>query len=124
MPNTSNKGLKRIYNAFFYSMAGFSAAWKNETALRQEALIAIVLIPIAFWLGQDATQIGLLILSVLVVLITELLNSGMEAAIDRIGSERHELSKYAKDISSAAVFISLTVLTVAWGLVIFEQFLT
>ncbi len=80
-------------------MAGFSAAWKNETAFRQEALIAIVLIPIAFWLGQDATQIGLLILSVLVVLITELLNSGMEAAIDRIGCERHELSKYAKDIS-------------------------
>lgn len=80
-------------------MAGFSAAWKNETAFRQESLIAIVLIPIAFWLGQDATQIGLLTLSVLVVLITELLNSGMEAAIDRIGCKRHELSKYAKDIS-------------------------
>ena len=123
MANAQNKGLKRIYNAFFYSMAGLANAWKNEAAFRQEAFLAIVLIPISFWLGHDATQIGLLILSVFVVLITELLNSAIESAIDRIGSEQHELSKRAKDIGSAAVFISLVSLAVIWSLVIYERFL-
>ena len=122
MGNTQTKGLTRIYNAFFYSMAGLVSAWKNEAAFRQEACIAIILIPAAFWLGQNTLQISLLVFSVFVVLITELLNSGVEAAIDRISDEKHELSKRAKDISSAAVFISLTALIVVWILAIYDRF--
>ena len=121
MTSNQNTGFKRIYNAFFYSMAGLASAWKNEAAFRQESLIAIVLIPVAFWLGQTASQIGLLILAVFIVLIVELLNSAVEAAIDRISDERHSLSKQAKDIASAAVFISLVLFTVIWGLVLFER---
>lgn len=124
MASKQNTGFKRIYNAFFYSMAGLCSAWKNEAAFRQESIIAIVLIPIAFWLGQSASQIGLLILPIFIVLIVELLNSAVEAAIDRISNERHALSKQAKDIASAAVFISLILFIVIWGLVIFERFYT
>ena len=122
MANQEHKGFRRIYNAFFYSMDGFKAAWKNEEAFRQEFILALVLIPIAFWLGESSLHISLLIFSVLVVLITELLNTGVEAAIDRIGIERHDLSKRAKDIGSAAVFVSLTALTVVWGFAIYDRF--
>ena len=122
MANQEHKGFRRIYNAFFYSMDGFKAAWENEEAFRQESILAAVLIPIAFWLGESSLQISLLIFSVLVVLITELLNTGVEAAIDRIGVERHNLSKRAKDIGSAAVFLSITALTIVWGLAIYEKF--
>ena len=121
MGSNQNTGIKRVYNAFFYSMAGLSAAWKNETAFRQESVLAILLIPFAFWLGQSASKIGLLILPIFIVLIVELLNSAIEAAIDRISDERHELSKRAKDIASAAVFISLVLVAIIWGLVIFER---
>ena len=122
MASNQNTGLKRIYNAFFYSMAGLASAWKNEAAFRQETIVAIVLLPLAFWLGQSTSQIGLLILSIFIVLIVELLNSAVEAAIDRISDEHHALSKQAKDIASAAVFISLILFTVIWSLVIFERF--
>lgn len=122
MANAQHKGIKRIYNAFFYSMSGLAAAWKNEEAFRQEVVLAIILFPAAFWLGMNALQIGLLVLSIFVVLITELLNTGVEAAIDRISDEKHELSKLAKDIGSAAVFVSLAALTIVWGLVIYERF--
>ena len=121
MGNTQSNGLKRIYNAFFYSMAGLASAWKNEAAFRQEVCLAIILIPTAFWLGQNTLQISLLVFSVFVVLITELLNSGVEAAIDRISDEKHELSKRAKDIGSAAVFISLTALVVVWALAAYDR---
>lgn len=122
MANAQHTGFKRIYNAFFYSMAGLSAAWKNEAAFRQEVILAIVLFPTAFWLGRNALEIGLLLISIFIVLITELLNTGVEAAIDRISDEKHELSKLAKDIGSAAVFISLAALILIWGLVIYERF--
>ena len=122
MTNQEHKGFKRIYNAFFYSMDGFKAAWKNEEAFRQEIILAIILIPVAFWIGETTQQISLLIFSVLVVLITELLNTGVEAAIDRISNEHHELSKRAKDIGSAAVFISLTALGIIWAFAIYEKF--
>ncbi len=122
MANAEHKGVRRIYNAFFYSMDGFKAAWKNEEAFRQELYLAIVLIPAAFWLGENTLQISLLLFSVFIVLITELLNTGVEAAIDRIGIERHDLSKRAKDIGSAAVFVSLTALTIVWGLAVYEKF--
>lgn len=124
MAPNQNTGFKRVYNAFFYSMAGLASAWKNEAAFRQESILAIVLIPVAFWLGQNATQIGLLLLSIFIVLIVELLNSAVEATIDRISEEHHALSKQAKDIASAAVFISLVIFAVIWGLVIFERFYT
>lgn len=122
MANAQHKGFKRIYNAFFYSMSGLAAAWKYEEAFRQEVILAVVLLPTAFWLGENTLQIGLLVFSVFVVLITELLNSCVEAAIDRISDEKHELSKRAKDFGSAAVFISLVALTVVWGLVIYARF--
>ena len=122
MGNTDTTGLKRIYNAFFYSMAGLISAWKNEAAFRQETCLAIVLIPAAFWIGNSILQISVLVFSVFIVIITELLNSGVEAAIDRISDEKHELSKRAKDICSAAVFVSLAALVVVWALAIFERF--
>jgi len=122
MASRQNTGFKRVYKAFFYSIAGFGFAWKNEAAFRQELIVAIVLIPVAFWLGQSASQIGLLILPIFIVLIVELLNSAVEATVDRISDEHHELSKQAKDIASAAVFLSLTLFAVIWGLVIFELF--
>ncbi len=123
MANAQHKGIKRIYNAFFYSMAGLSAAWKNEEAFRQEVILAIVLLPAAFWLGENITQVCILIISIFIVLITELLNTGVEAAIDRISGEKHELSKLAKDIGSAAVFVSLTGLTLVWGLISYARFI-
>jgi len=121
MRSSQNTGIKRIYNAFFYSMAGLASAWKNEAAFRQESVIAIVLIPLSFWLGQNTIQIGLLILAIFIVLIVELLNSAIEAVVDRISAEHHSLSKQAKDIASAAVFLSLILFVVIWGLVIFER---
>ncbi len=122
MAKTEHKGLRRIYNAFFFSMDGFKAAWKNEEAFRQEFILAIFLIPAAFFLGENFIQVSILILTVFLVLITELLNTCVEAAIDRISDERHELSKRAKDIGSAAVLLSLTVLTVIWGLFLYQRF--
>ena len=122
MANSEHKGIIRIYNAFFYSMAGLSAAWKNEEAFRQEVILSVVLFPIAFWLGETPQQIGMLVITIFIVLITELLNTGVEAAIDRISNEKHELSKLAKDIGSAAVFMSFAVLILVWGLVIYERF--
>ena len=121
MAPKQNKGLTRIYLAFIYSMAGLMSAWKNEAAFRQEFVIAVILIPIAFWLGQNAFQIGLLLLPIFIVLITELLNSAIESAINRISEEQHILSKQAKDIASAAVFISLMLFVLIWGLVILER---
>jgi len=103
-------------------MSGFTAAWKNEEAFRQEGLLALVLLPTAFWLGENALQTALLVFSVLVVLLTELLNTSLEAVVDRVSGERHELSKRAKDVGSAAVFISFVALIVVWGLVIYTRF--
>ncbi len=122
MANQKHKGLRRIFNAFFYSMDGFKAAWENEEAFRQEIIMVVVLIPTSFWLGENSLQVSLLIFSVLLVLITELLNTSLEAAIDRISEEHHELSKRAKDIGSAAVFVSLAALTVVWGFAVYEKF--
>jgi len=108
------KGLSRMWHAFGYSLAGLRAGWR-ETAFRQEALAAIVLIPVAFWLGQTWVERSLLAGSALLVLIVELLNTGIEAAIDRIGPEWHDLSKRAKDMGSAAVLLSLLLCAIAWA---------
>ncbi|HNF89359.1 MAG TPA: diacylglycerol kinase, partial [Thiobacillaceae bacterium] len=111
-------GLTRVWNALFYSLDGFKAAWRHEDAFRQEALLALVMIPMAFVLAGAALERTLMIASVLLVLIVELINSAIEATVDRISLENHQLAKRAKDIGSAAVLISLTNVLVVWGLVL------
>lgn len=118
----TNKGLVRLWNAMFYSFAGLIAAWKNETAFRQEAALCAVLIPAAFWLGSNITQKALLIGSCLLVLIVELLNSAVETVVDRVSLDKNELSARAKDLASAAVFVSLVTTAAVWGLIAYERF--
>lgn len=122
MAGSPHTGLKRLLGAISNSVAGLHAAWKNEEAFRQEVLLAIVLFPAAFWLGENGAQIALLLTSVLIVLIVELLNTCVEVVIDRIGHEYHELSKRAKDIGSAAVGVSLATLLLVWGLIAYTRF--
>jgi diacylglycerol kinase (ATP) len=117
-------GLRRIWKAAFHSLAGIRAAWKNEAAFRQEIMLCLVLIPVAFWYGTTAVERVLLICSCLMVLAVELLNSAVEAAIDRIGEERHELSGRAKDMGSAAVLVSLLSVFITWGLIGYQRFLS
>lgn len=112
-------GLRRIWNALFYSISGLSAAFRHEDAFRQEVLLAAVLIPLALWLNVSALGKALMIASVMLVLIVELLNSAVEATVDRISLENHRLAKRAKDIGSAAVMLSLLNVCVVWALVIF-----
>ena len=122
MGKPGNTGLRRIINATFFSMAGFRAAWRDEAAFRQELLLSIVLIPTAFWVGRTAVERSLLIGSCLIVLIVELLNTGIENVVDRFGEERHRLSGQAKDMGSAAVFTSLMLTLVIWSLIAWERF--
>lgn len=110
----SKSGLQRIVRAFFYSLSGLQLAFRHEHAFRQEVLLAAILLPIACVVPVTPVERVLLIATVLLVLIVELLNSSVEAAIDRIGLETHHLSKRAKDIGSAAVFLALVLLTVTW----------
>jgi diacylglycerol kinase (ATP) len=112
-PQKSRTGLNRVLHAAGYSVAGLRAGW-HETAFRQEALLAIVLVPVSFWLGRSWVETALLAGSVLIVMIVELLNTGIETAIDRIGPEWHELSKRAKDMGSAAVLLSLLLCGGIW----------
>lgn len=100
-------GLDRIVHAFGYSLAGLRAAILNESAFRQETALALLLIPTAFWVGQSWVEVSLLVGSVVFVLVVELLNTAVEAVVDRIGPETHELSGRAKDVASAAVLLSL-----------------
>ena len=118
MGNQTHKGWRRLLNAARYSWAGLKAAWRNEEAFRQEGLLCAALTPAALWLGDDAVERALLIGSLLLVMMVELLNSAIEAAIDRIGSERHELSGRAKDIGSAAVLIALLNAAVVWLMIL------
>jgi len=117
MAGQGNTGIRRIVSATFNSIAGLKAAWVNEAAFRQECVLVIVLIPAAFWVGETAVEWVLLIGSALLVLIVELLNSAIEATVDRVGTERHTLSGRAKDLASAAVFIALVLLVSTWGIV-------
>jgi len=113
-PHKGHSGLRRLINAFFYSLSGLALAFRYESAFRQEIALAAVLIPVACLLPVGAVERVLLIASVLLVLIVELLNSSLEAAIDRISLDTHLLSKRAKDLGSAAVFLALTALAVTW----------
>ena len=117
-PYKGKTGIKRLANAFTYSVAGTLAAFKHEDAFRQEVILSIVLIPLAIYLGQTAIEQALMITSILLIIIVELLNSSLEATVDRISVKRHKLSKRAKDIGSAAVFFSLVNAAVIWFLIL------
>ncbi len=106
-------GLTRMVHALGYSLAGLRAGW-GETAFRQEALAALVLVPAAFWVGRSWMETALLVAAVVLVMVVELLNTGIETAIDRIGPEWHDLSKRAKDMGSAAVLLSLLLCAGIW----------
>ena len=117
-PFKGKTGMVRILHAFFNSIAGLEDAWRHESAFRQEILLAIVLIPAACWIPVSAVERALLIGTVLLVMIVELLNPSVEAAIDRISFDHHSLSKRAKDIGSAAVFVALVLWGVVWALIL------
>jgi len=121
-PFKGRTGLDRVVRATGYSLAGLKTAYRGESAFRQEAWLAVVLLPGAFWLGRSWVEVALLAGSVLLVLIVELLNSGIEAAIDRVSFELHDLSKRAKDLASAAVFLSLVLCGTIWLIAAWSRF--
>ena len=114
--------IRHIINAFVYSLDGLRAAWKNELAFRAETIVMLFFIPLGLWLGRSAAEKALLTASCLLILITELLNSALESVVDRIGPQQHELSKRAKDMGSAAAFISMIAAAVVWGVIVFGRF--
>jgi diacylglycerol kinase (ATP) len=116
------RGLDRLRHALRYSIAGLRAGWR-EPAFRQEAIAALVMLPAAFWLGRGWTETALLLACVVLVMVVELLNTGIEAAIDRIGPEWHELSKRAKDMGSAAVLLSLLLCGCVWLTALWQRLL-
>jgi len=113
------KGIERIIKATVYSLKGLVKTFREEEAFRQELTLVIILLPLGLWLGENGIERALLTIVLFIVLIVELLNSAIEAAIDRFGGEQHKLSGFAKDAGSAAVFISLINVVIVWGLVIF-----
>jgi diacylglycerol kinase (ATP) len=122
MASHNQQGIGRLWRATCYSLAGIRAAWTHEAAFRQEVLLTMILAPAAFWLGGSTVERLLLLGSCLIVLITELLNSAVEAAIDRISDDKHRLSARAKDLGSAAVFISLWLAGITWSLIGYDHF--
>ncbi len=118
-PNKGKTGLRRVWNALFYSIDGIRAAYRHEVAGRQEGRLALVLLPVALCKPTSGIGEALLVGSVLLVLIVELLNSAVEATVDRISLENHRLAKRAKDIGSAAVLLSLANVAIVWVLVLF-----
>lgn len=117
-PFKGKTGLARVWNALFYSFDGLKAGYRHEDAFRQELLLAAFLLPLGVWLGASGVEKALLSGVVLLVLIVELLNSGIEAIVDKASPETHELAKQAKDMGSAAVLISLTLAALVWILVL------
>ena len=122
MGKPGNTGIRRVMRAAGYSMQGLSHAWRHEAAFRQEVGLTICMIPLGLWLGTSAIERTMLIGTCLLVLIVELLNSAIEAAIDRHGDELHELSGRAKDLGSAAVLVSLLLVAAVWISVAYERF--
>jgi diacylglycerol kinase (ATP) len=109
------KGLVRLWNALGYSSEGLAAAWRNEAAFRQELLLAVIAIPLAFYLAKSGVERALMVGSIILVLIVEILNSGLEAVVDKASPEKHELAKRAKDMGSAAVLLSLLNAATIWA---------
>lgn len=120
-PHKGRTGLDRLLRATGYSLAGLRAAYTGESAFRQEFWLTVLAAPLAFWLGRSWVEVALLLGSLLIVLIVELLNSGIEAAIDRVGFELHELSKRAKDLASAAVLLSLLLAGGIWAAALYHR---
>jgi diacylglycerol kinase (ATP) len=128
LPNSNNPhkgrtGVDRVLRAFGYSMSGLALALRGESAFRQEAALAVVMLPAAIWLGRGWVEVSLLAGSVLLVLIVELLNSAVEAVVDRVSLDLHELSKRAKDLGSAAVFIALVLCGGIWAAALWQRWL-
>ena len=123
MANQNAKGLRRLVNAFRFSMAGLGSCYRHEEAFRQEVLAMVVCLPLGIWLGGNGIERALLVGSLLIVPIVELLNSAIEANVDRIGYERHELSGRAKDIASAAVLLSIVFAAVTWALILIPKWM-
>lgn len=121
-PQKARRGLSRVWHALGYSLDGLRAGW-HETAFRQEALAASVLIPLSLWLGRSWVETALLAGAVIFVLVVELLNTGIETAIDRIGPEWHDLSKRAKDMGSAAVLLSLLLCLGIWAGAVYQRWI-
>ena len=121
-PHKGRTGLDRVMRATGYSMAGLAAAYRGESAFRQEFWLAAVLLPFAFWIGRGWVEVAMLEGSLMLVLIDELLNSGIEAAIDRVSFEIHDLSKRAKDLASAAVLLSLLLCAGIWLAALWNRF--
>lgn len=117
-----HSGFRRILLAARFSALGFRQAWQHEAAFRQELVATLLLLPVALWLGRSSMESALLIGVCLFVMVVEILNSAVEVVVDRIGPEHHELSGRAKDYGSAAVFISLVMVALVWGVVIYERF--
>jgi diacylglycerol kinase (ATP) len=117
-PMKSKGGLGRIGRAFIYSMHGLKAAWQHEHAFRQELMLAAVLLPVAIFAPVTSLERALLFCAMLFVLVVELLNSSIEAVVDRFGNEIHELAKRAKDIGSAAVFLADMIFLIIWGVIL------
>jgi diacylglycerol kinase (ATP) len=120
-PHKGRTGLDRIVHAAGYSLQGLAAALRHESAFRQEAALALVMLPAAFWVGRNWVEISLLVGSVMLVLIVELMNSAVEAVVDRVSFELHELSKRAKDIGSAAVMLALLLCAGIWAAALWQR---
>jgi len=120
--NSKDRGIRRLINAFYYTLAGFKAAWIHEEAFRQEIIMAALIIPLGIWLGDSGTQKAILIGMYLIIPLTELLNTAIEVTVDRIGQKRHVLSERAKDIGSAAVFLSICIALIVWIIIAYERF--
>lgn len=118
-PYKGKSGLKRILNATAYSISGFKAAYKNEAAFRQIVFINLILIPVSFFLDVTRSEHVLLIIVCLFAMIVELFNSAIEAVVDRVSLEKHQLSKNAKDMGSAAQFVALSIIAITWLIILF-----
>ena len=121
MQKPNGTGIGRIVKAARCSMQGFSASWRYESAFRQEATLTLLSIPAAIWLAESVAQFALLLAVWCLVLVVELLNSAIESLTDRVSLERHELSGRAKDMGSAAVFVSLVIVALVWGAALWQK---
>ena len=122
MVKPGHTGFRRVAMATRYSWKGFRAAWENESAFRQECIIGLMMLPFAFVIGKSMLQVIVLISVLGLVLVTELLNSAVEAVVDRVGHEHHDLAGRAKDMGSAAVFVSLALVVTVWTLMALKNF--
>ena len=119
MNKAGNTGIRRIIRAFGFSRKGFTVAFTSEAAFRQELGLTLVLVPLAFWLGDSALERAVMVGAWLTVPVVELLNTGIEFVVDRISEERHPLAGQAKDVGSAAVFLAIANAAVVWAILLF-----